>query len=224
MAHLVTALRLAFHEVHLSHGRTYAPERDGQDIRMTGSTVRRWGVGAATVAMTLGPLACGETTSEPGPEDRGTFNAQVSGEGIGATISGNAVFGTAVNSGVTEWTLFLWRGDAFTIFNQFNIISMFRENLERPEAGSYALNDVASGTVTADDFVAAYALSFGAAYGVFFTGSGTLTVETSTAEEITGSFQLSGALDESRSLDIAAPTATVTGTFRAVPGPILVAF
>jgi hypothetical protein len=177
--------------------------------------------------MAVGLLACGETTSEPDPEpeDRGFYNAQVSGDGIGATISGSAVFGTAVNtSGVTEWTLFLWKGDAFTIFNQFNVITMFRENLDRPPPGSYVLNDVASDSLTADDFVAAYAVSFGAAYGVFFTGSGTLTVETSTAVEITGSFQLTGALDESRSIDIVAPTAQVTGTFRAVPGTILATF
>ena len=209
----------------MSDEGTFAPRRDGAAIEMTDAVARRWSVRAATVVTAMGLLACGETTSDPVPEDRGFYNAQVSGEGIGATISGNAVFGTVENtSGVIEWTLFLWRGDHFTIFNQFNVITLFRENLDRPEPGTYALNDVASDSLTADDFVAAYALSFAAAYGVFFTGSGTLTVETSTAEEISGSFQLTGVLDESLSIDIVAPTATVTGTFRAVPGTILATF
>jgi len=170
--------------------------------------------------MVLGLLglqaACSES-NENGttPPDMGYHEASVSGDNIGMTISGNAIFGVQQNS--DEWVVFLWRGDIYG--QSFNVTMLFRENAARPEPGTYTIFDTEEGAPTADDFLAAYLFAQTSSFGAFNSVSGTFTITASSSEEVTGTFQFDAVLDPS-SLNVTAQTAAVSGSFRAVPGNI----
>ncbi|MBE0591316.1 MAG: hypothetical protein IH616_02810 [Gemmatimonadales bacterium] len=191
------------------------------------AVVGKWGACLATATLMAGLVGCGDTGPDPapGPSNDGAFSATVVGEGLGAIVSGKAMFGTATNSSnVTEWTLFLYSGDVLRPNFRFNVVTLLRRALSRPEAGTYSLGDFATGAPTPEDFVAAYVFSFATSYGVFLTGAGTLTVDTSTADEIVGTFALTGVRDPSLSIFVDADTVEVSGSFRAVPGSIPLTF
>jgi hypothetical protein len=75
-------------------------------------------------------------------------------------------------------------------------------------------------TATDEDFAGRYVFSFVISYGVFHVESGTLTINTSSEQEISGSFEMMALIDETRSSEVYADTAMVHGTFRAVAGVI----
>jgi len=168
-------------------------------------------------------LACGgtETTTEPEPDDRGDLTLLVGGDDIAHTLTGNAVFGTASGEGGrTEWVLFLWRGERLYYTYQFDVVDLFRTSLERPGTGTYDVAPFSGGVPAEDEFAGRYVFSFVVSYGVFNVESGTLTIDNSSDEEISGSFELTAVLDEAQSTEVSAVTATLSGTFRAVSGEI----
>lgn len=151
----------------------------------------------------------------PGPEDLGYHEALVSGDDIGTTLSGNAIFGVQANSG--EWVIFLWIGD---IYGQaFNVTTFFRESSERPEPGTYTIFNTDDGAPTVDDFLAAYVFAQTLSLGAFNSVSGTLTITESSNTEVVGTFEFDAVLDPA-SVNVTAQTAAVSGSFRAVPGVI----
>ena len=182
-----------------------------------------WGVRVGVLLAIVGQIACGETetTTEPIPEDKGDLTLLVSGDDISHTLNGKAMFGTSRgSSGHDEWVLFLWRGDRLYYSNQFDILELFRANLDRPEPGTYTMAAFSDGAPADEEFVGTYVFSFAISYGVFHVESGTLTIETSSDQEISGSFEMTAVLDAGNSSEVSADTATVSGTFRAVPGVI----
>ncbi len=182
-----------------------------------------WGVRVVVLLAIVGQIACGETDvpTDPVPEDRGDLTLLISGGDISHTLTGNAVFGTAPKgNGETDWVLFLWRGARLFYTYQFDVVDLFRASLERPDPGTYTLAAHSEGPPADDAFAGRYVYSFVISYGVFHIESGTLTIDSSSDQEIAGSFELNAVLDESRSTDVPTQTATLSGTFRAVPGDI----
>ena len=182
-----------------------------------------WGVRVGVLLAIVGQIACGETenTTEPILEDKGDLTLLVSGDDISHTLTGKAVFGTArTSSGADEWVLFLWRGDQLRYQSQFDVLDMFRASLDRPEPGTYTMAAFSDGARADQEFAGRYIFSFGISYGVFHVESGTLTIETSSDQEISGSFEMTAVIDERFSTEVSADTAMVSGTFRAAPGVI----
>ena len=180
------------------------------------------GVRMMVVLAIAGQIACSETevTTEPVPDDKGDLTLLITGDDISHTITGKAV-GTAIGSGGhTEWVLFLWRGDLLYYTYQFDVLDLFRSNLDRPEPGTYTMAAHSEGEPADEVFAGRYVFSFVISYGVFHIETGTLTIDTSSEEEIAGSFEMMALLDEGISSEVRADTAFVSGTFRAVPGVI----
>ncbi len=177
---------------------------------------RRWSSGLTLLAFLGLQGACsGPDENGISPSDQGYHEVQVSGDNIGINLSGNAIFGVQPNS--EEWVVFMWRGDIYGL--SFNVTTVFRENSARPEPGTYTIYDTEDGTPTANDFLAAYVFAQTASIGAFNSVSGTLTITASSDAEVTGTFQFDAVLDPS-SVNVTAPTAAVSGSFRAVPGEI----
>jgi len=171
-------------------------------------------VGLAVCAVAAAVAACGGETSAP--PDQGSFQATVSGD-LSLNLSGTAVFGTqgpdfegfgiALVSGVVGQ-------------NNSDYILMARDNTARPAAGEYEIVDVNCTGCTADDFSAVYLHQLTLFdIGVYTSLSGTLTIESSSAEQMTGSFTLT-ATAFVISGDVTAEDVSLQGTFRAVPGAI----
>ena len=190
---------------------------------MIDTRTNEWGVKVAVLLAIVGQMACGETETGPEPrsEDKGDLTLLVSGEDISHTLNGKAVFGTAaVGGGRLEWVLFLWRGDRLQFTSQFDVLDLFRASLDRPEPGTYTMAAYSDSVTADEEFAGRYIFSFGISYGVFHVESGTLTIEASSDQEISGSFEMMALLDAGNSNEVMADTATVRGTFRAVPGEI----
>ena len=168
----------------------------------------------------LGIAGCSsiETVGGPAPGNSGSYSASVSGDDINANISGNAIFGLQENNlGGTEWVVFMWTGVINS--NAFDVITIFRENIDLPAPGTYQIGDVEQGAPSVDDFLGGYVFAGSTAFGAFLSTSGTITITASSSEEVTGTFEFTGTLDES-SFGVTAPTATLSGSFTAVPGII----
>lgn len=190
---------------------------------MTNRKTAWWGLRIAALLAIAGQVACAEpeVTTEPVADDKGDLTLLITGDDISHTINGKAVFGTASGSnGHTEWVLFLWRGDMLYYTYQFDVLDLFRDDLYVPEPGTYDMAAHSEGEPSDEDFAGRYVFSFAISYGVFHVESGTLTIDASSDQEISGSFEMMALRDEANSSEVRADTAFVTGTFRAVPGVI----
>lgn len=172
------------------------------------------------IGLGMGVASCSsiETVGGPPPEDMGSYTASVVGDDINANISGNAIFGLQENNlGGSEWVVFMWTGVINS--NAFDVITIFRENLEIPAPGTYEIHDVEQGAAGIDDFLAGYVFAGSTAFAAFLSTSGTITITSSSDEEVRGTFEFTGALDDA-SFGVTAETATLSGSFTAVPGII----
>lgn len=183
------------------------------------NTLTDWRVGLLLVASLGGVVACKSTFEFTGPDpvEIGSFTATVVGEDLNVNLSGNAVFGIQETGPVNEWVVFLWNGQVPG--TSFNVVRMFRENLDQPGPDGYSIYSVEDGSPTIDDFLAAYAFSGTAASGAFLSISGNLTITTSTPEEVTGTFEFIGILDPG-SFGLTTDSVTVSGSFTAEAGLI----
>ncbi len=173
------------------------------------------------MAGNIGLAACSsiEVTTPPPPEDQGSYNAVVSGGDLNVSLTGNAIFGVQTNlDGINEFVLFLSTGQVPS--STFDVITMFREETTLPEPDTYTIYDTEQGAPLPEDFLAAYVFSDQTSFGAFLTGSGTLTIQASSDEEITGTFEFVGVLDENSALGVFTDSVSVSGSFEAVPGII----
>ena len=159
-------------------------------------------------------VACGETVFVgelfrfgrcQGKRQPGTVRSHATAAGAGGHL---------------EWVLFLWRGELLYYTYQFDVLDLFRVSMSLPDPGIYDMVSHSDSTRADDEFTGRYVFSFAISYGVFHVESGTLTIDASSDEEISGSFEMTAVLDEANSSDVRADTAMVSGTFRAVPGVI----
>lgn len=181
----------------------------------------RLAVVSTALALSAWLSACGDPDdgTGPTPEDHGSFTATIREEGANTQIGGNAVFTTSTdNSGGIHFAIFLWRGNIAG--TSYDIVTLYRDNLDAPAAGTYTIFDAAAAAPTEDDFRAEYSYAGSAIFATYLSVSGVFTVEAATAEEIRGSFTFGADLDES--VSVGAPNASleVTGSFRAVPGSL----
>ncbi len=183
--------------------------------------VGRWGVGLASLAISVAYTACASSSySSTEPTERGDYSATVIMATDTLQLSGNAIYSTTQNTaGQILFVFYLWTGDVNGTI--YNVVWFQRENLEIPEPGSYAIADVGAGAIPLDDFSALYAFADAAAAATFHSVEGTLTIDTSEFQEIAGAFELIGAFDEnSHHSGTVGDTVQVNGTFRAAPGTI----
>jgi hypothetical protein len=155
-----------------------------------------------------GISACGEGT---GPAVQGSFSATLSGDRTG-TLSGTAVFGVESVGGSTGFVIGLERGSVASL--DVDVILFGRFNTQRPTAGTY--NVVVAGCQTCDpnDFDAGYVFQRpNGDSGFFGSESGTITVNTSTADTVAGSSTFTVT-----ELGQGGGTVTIQLSFTAVPG------
>ena len=172
----------------------------------------------ATAAILAGGAvvaACGGGNGTE-PPDRGSFQAAVTGD-LTLDLGGTAVFGT--------------EGDAFQGFgvalvsgpvggDNSDLILIARDNTARPAAGTYEIVDATCTDCTADDFSAAYLHQVTLIdLGLYVSVSGTLTIDTSGAARVGGSFDFTATFFRKFG-DVTAEDVALQGTFRAVPGTI----
>ncbi len=175
--------------------------------------------GAVSIALVMGFAACAsiETTIAPLPPNQGSYSASIVGGDLGANLTGNAMFGYQTNSsGITEFVIFLWSGNVPG--TNFDIVTLFRENLDLPLPGTYVIEN-ADGGGQQEGFLAAYVFSGATAFGAFLSVSGTLTIAVSSTDSIEGTFDFAGSLDPA-SIGVNTDSVTVSGSFTAVPGQI----
>ncbi|KPJ93510.1 MAG: hypothetical protein AMS18_05585 [Gemmatimonas sp. SG8_17] len=184
--------------------------------------VGRWGFGLALLAISAAHTACASSSfSSTEPTERGDYSATVAFATDTLQLSGNAIYSTTQNNvGQIYFVFYLWTGDVNGTI--YNVVWFQRENLDVPGPGSYTIADVGGGAIPLDDFFALYAFADAAgAAATFHSVTGTLTIDTSEFQEITGAFELIGAFDEdSYHSGTVGDSVQVNGTFRAEPGTI----
>ncbi len=167
---------------------------------------------ALTVMAVAMVAACGGDTTEPGPQ--GSFQASVTGD-LTLSLSGEAVFGTQEGSG---FIIAMERGNVGG--SSADLVTIGRDSPDRPAPGTYEIVDAACGSCTAEDFSGLYLHQLTVLdLGLYLTGSGTFTIDTSTEERVTGSFSFT-ATRLFNSGDVTAEDVALEGTFSAVPGSI----
>jgi hypothetical protein len=158
--------------------------------------------------------ACSGSSTDP--PDQGSFQATVSGD-LSLSLTGTAQFGTE-GQDFEGFGIALVSGQVGQ--NNSDFVMIARDNTTRPAAGEYEIVDVNCTDCTADDFSGIYLHQVTLFdLGLYVSVSGTLTIETSTAEQMTGSFSLT-VTEFILSGDVTAEDLSLQGSFRAVPGTI----
>lgn len=181
----------------------------------------RWWVPFFSLAISAAYTGCASSSfSSTEPTERGDYSAMVIMATDTLQLSGSAIYSTTQNtSGQTFFVFYLWTGDVNSA--SYNVVWFQRENLDVPEPGSYSIVDVDAVPAALDDFFALYAFADEAAAATFHSVEGTLTIDTSELQEITGAFELIGAFDEdSYHSGTVGDSVQVNGTFTAPPGTI----
>ncbi len=181
---------------------------------------RRPSIGlAASISLTVMFVACSssEGTFIP-PLGQGSCAASVVGEGISENVAGSAVFGYQTGAeGLTQWVFFLWDGNYYG--DSFDIITLFRTNLTIPAPGTYEIQDASEDPETENDFLAGWVFSSPSAFATFLSVTGTITITSSSDEQVSGTFEFSGAQREG-AFGVTADSVMVSGSFTAVPGDV----
>ena len=140
---------------------------------------------SAIAAASLLAFGCGES----GPEE-GNFEATISGD-MEVSISGNAIFGVSSEGGVERWMIFLLNG-VFLGFD-YDMIGFSREASATPiPVGTHTIVDAAADSLDDEDIGSAYMMErHNGSLGVYSSVSGTLTITSASAEEVTGNFSFS---------------------------------
>ena len=175
-------------------------------------------VRSAVTAAVAVAVACGGNGTAP--PDQGSFQATVSGD-LSLSLSGTALFGTE-GADFEGFGIALTSGQVGQ--NNSDLVLIARDNTARPVAGTYDILEIAGVSCpdcTADDFTSIYWRQLTAVDVAFLTSvSGTLTIDESAAEQVSGSFTFTAsALVSSGDLE-SVDSVMVQGTFRAVPGTI----
>lgn len=185
----------------------------------------RWLGCATAVTVATVPIAFAACSSSEfsttDPEDQGNYSASVIAGTDTLELSGRAVFGTTQSSlDFPVNAVYLLTGDPPT--PPYDVIWFQRRNLDLLEPGDYTIADVEGNDLPPDsDFLALYAFADDEAWATFHSVTGILTITTAEGLELTGTFEITGALALDESYAGAVPdTVLVSGTFRAVPGSI----
>jgi len=167
---------------------------------------------ALTVIAVATVAACGGDPAEPGPQ--GSFQASVTGD-LSLSLSGGAVFGHQEGGG---FVIAMEQGNVGG--SSAELVMIGRDSPVQPAAGTY---EMVSGTCldcTPEDFSGLYLHQITVLdLGLYVSVSGTLSIDTSTAERVTGSFSFT-ATSFILSGDVTAEDLALEGTFSAVPGTI----
>ncbi len=167
---------------------------------------------ALTVMAVAMVAACGGEPTAPRPQ--GSFQASVTGD-LSLSLSGEAVFGTQEESG---FIIAMERGNVGG--SNADLVMIGRDSPDRPAPGTYDIVDAACGSCTAEDFSGLYLHQLTVLdLGLYLSGSGTLIIDTSTDDRVTGSFSFT-ATAFILSGDVTAEDVALEGTFAAVPGTI----
>ena len=170
---------------------------------------RRLGLSIVVAVMVA---ACGGDTTAPGAQ--GSFQASVSGD-LALSLSGAAVFGLQQGGG---FVIAMEQGNVGG--SSAELVMVGRDSPQRPGPGTYDIVSGSCTTCTAEDFSALYLHQLTALdLGFYLSVSGSFTIDTSTDERVTGSFNFT-ATDFILSGDVTASDLTLQGTFSAVPGTI----
>jgi len=186
---------------------------------LVGASLGRRGI--VLTALVASAACASSEFSTTGPQDQGNYTASVVAGADTTRLSGNAIISTTQNSsGLTYLVFYLWTGTPGGM--AYDVFWLQRENLTIPTPGVYTIDDVGANLAAADDFVALYAFAdSAAAAATFHSVVGTITVDASAFEEVSGSFEFVAAFDEnSYHSGTVADTVRVVGTFRAAPGTI----
>lgn len=178
-------------------------------------------VAAFTILAAYTACSSSEFTSTV-PEDQGSYSASVVYDGDTVRLSGQAVFGTTeTTEGVILNVVYLWTGDPDG--NAYDVIWFQRRDLDLLVPGDYTIADVEGDDLPpASDFLALYAFADDVSFaGTFHSVTGILTIVDDADLELTGTFEVTGALAlDQYHAGAVADTVEVSGTFRAVPGTI----
>lgn len=167
---------------------------------------------ALTVMAVAMVAACGGSTTEPGPQ--GSFQASVTGD-LTLSLSGEAVFGTQEESG---FIIAMEQGTVGGSSADFVMIG--RDSPDRPAPGTYEIVSGTCTTCTSEDFAGLYLHQITVLdLGLYWSLTGSFTIDTSTEERVAGSFSFTATF---RILlgDVTAEDVVLEGTFSAVPGTI----
>ena len=167
---------------------------------------------ALTVMAVAMVAACGGNTTEPGPQ--GSFQASVTGD-LTLSLSGTAVFGLQEGGG---FVIAMEQGNVGG--SSAELVMIGRDSPDRPAPGTYEIVSGTCTTCTSEDFSGLYLHQITALdLGFYLSLSGTLTIDTSTGDRVTGSFSFTGT-SFILSGDVTAEDVALEGTFSAVPGTI----
>ena len=176
---------------------------------------RALGIAALVVAVLGGVTACSSgggddvTGTNPPGGTVGSFNATVSGA-MSATLSGSAAFGSSTVSGSQGFAI------ALVPTSGTNSIIFGRVNAQAPGTGTYQIADFATQSSVSGAMIAALIAGSGQSGQIYVSTSGTLTITSSSADEIKGNFTVSAS-----AVTVSGTQAvTMTGTFTARKGAI----
>lgn len=156
------------------------------------------------LALLLALPACGDSTPTNG-DLPGTFSATVTGT-VSATLTGTAV--STGNAATGGWGLVLGPGSP-------QVITFVTPGNDRPSPGTYSIIAFVGGAPSTEPVFVASIVAEPGVTSYTSTGNGTLTIESSSAGRVSGSFSFEAARGTVGNPSIV----NVTGTFDSTNSP-----
>jgi hypothetical protein len=171
----------------------------------------------AAVSAALLLAACGGDDDPTGPGDvaGSSFSANVAGD-ITRTFSGKAAFGVDADDEFTGFGLVL--GITSNGVGEANNVYFYREQAATPGVGQHTIGDAATDAeVPAQQFGATMVLDAGTATAqLCLSTSGTLTVQSSSAQHLKGTFSIQAECLQNSDPLADPQSVTITGSFDAI--------